>query len=257
MICDCLARTTRLLRFAVLLGFGCLPAGCAGIPGLPDCQPGWTAGADGVMWVVRQGWHTEIGLPATEITGPLKVFRDVFPGAQVLMFGYGKRTFITAKVETPAELVMGPLPGPSAVQVTALRVDPNNAYDGPVAAVALPPGGAARVSDYLWEAIGKTNAGEPRLIAKGLFPGSLFYAGARRYDLAFTCNTFTAAAIEAAGLPASPRDVVWAAGAMDAAAATGRACRMPGRARTLTRGVSGRAAACRRCTRPVDPTARR
>ncbi len=135
------------------------------------------------MWVVRQGWHTEIALPTEEITGPLVVFRDVFPDARVLVFGFGKRTFITAKVETPAELLMGPLPGPSAVQVTALSVDPERAYDGPVTELTLPPGGAARLSAYLWNAIGKTKAGELRLIAEGLFPGSLFYAGSRRYDL--------------------------------------------------------------------------
>jgi Protein of unknown function (DUF2459) len=220
--------STEALRCAGLLALAWLVTGCGTSPVLPNCGPVAVGGADGVMWVVRQGWHVEIGLPVAEITGPLGVFRDVFPGARVLMFGFGKRTFITAKVETPAELVMGPLPGPSAVQVTALSVDPQNAYDGPVTAIALPLGGAARLSAYLWEAIGKTTRGEPRLIAQGLFPGSLFYAGARRYDLGFTCNTFTAAGIEAAGFAGSPQGVVWAAGAMEAAAATGRACHMEG-----------------------------
>ncbi len=226
MICKCLAKTSRL----ALLASASLLAGCGASPLLPDCQPGRAAGPDGVMWVVRQGWHTEVALPAQEITGPLRMFREVFPGARVLAFGFGKRTFFTARVETPAELLMGPLPGPSAVQITGLSVDPEDAYDGPVAAIALPPGGASRLSAYLWNAIGKTQAGRPRLIAPGLFPGSLFYAGARRYGLAFTCNTFTAAAVEAAGFSVSPRDVVWAAGAMDAVAATRRACRMPGAA---------------------------
>jgi hypothetical protein len=219
-----------LLRLAVLSASAYLLNGCGVSPALPGCGPGPVAGADGIMWVVRQGWHTEIALPTEEITGPLVVFRDVFPDARVLVFGFGKRTFITAKVETAAELLMGPLPGPSAVQVTALGVDPEYAYDGPVTELTLPPGGAARLSAYLWNAIGKTKAGELRLIAEGLFPGSLFYAGSRRYDLAFTCNTFTVAAVEAAGFPVSPRGVVWPEGAMQAAAATGRACRMPGTA---------------------------
>ncbi|MBV9654226.1 MAG: DUF2459 domain-containing protein [Acetobacteraceae bacterium] len=206
----------------------CGLAGCSAQAALPACGPDATRGADGVMWVMRQGWHTEVGLPVAEIAGPLGVFRSVFPGVRVLMFGFGKRTFFTAKVETASELVMGPFPGPSAVQVTGLGVDPPDAYDGPVVALALPPGGAARLSAFLWSIIEKGRTGEPRLIAPGLFPGSLFYAGAREYRLGFNCNTFTAAAVEAAGLRASPSGVVWAGGAMNAAAETGRACRAAG-----------------------------
>ncbi|WP_431268520.1 DUF2459 domain-containing protein [Dankookia sp. P2] len=40
--------------------------------------------------------------------------------------------------------------------------------------------------------------------------GSLFLAASRDYDLGFTCNTWTAAALQRAGLPVDPAGVVLA-----------------------------------------------
>ena len=172
-----------------------------------------------------QGWHTEIGLPAAEITGPLTVFRDVFPGATTLMFGFGKRTFITAKVETPSELLMGPIPGPGAIQVIGLRVEPSLSFTrSRVIRLALLPGGAARLSGFIWDAIGKTHDGQARLISQGLFPGSLFYAASRGYDLAYTCNSWSAQALQAAGVPIDPDGITFPHGLLVQAARLGNAC---------------------------------
>lgn len=60
----------------------------------------------------------------------MRVFLSIFPGAQVLMFGYGKRTFLTARVDRWSDLIMGPLPGPGAVEVAALKVTPDKAFSG-------------------------------------------------------------------------------------------------------------------------------
>jgi len=208
--------------FAALLA---LPLAGCGHPEFPSCAPADDASADGgsVAWVVDHGWHTEIGMPTDQITGELAIYRSVFPTARTLMFGFGKRTFITARVQASGELVMGPLPGPAVIQVTGLNVPPAAAYVGRTIRLALPPGGAERLSEFLWTAIGQSEAGGPRLVADGLFPGSLFYAAARGYNLTYTCNTFTADALQQAGLPVG-QDVILAGGALREVARIAGAC---------------------------------
>ncbi len=200
-----------------------LLSACATVTPRP-CPPA-SRPAD-VAWLVDQGWHTEIGLPASEITGPLGVFRDVFPGATTLMFGFGKRTFITAKVESFSELLMGPIPGPGAIQVIGLRTAPPLAFTrARVIRLTLLPGEAGRLSGFIWGAIGKTRDGQARLISQGLFPGSLFYAASRGYDLTYTCNSWSAEALQAAGMPIDPDGIVLPHGLLAQAARRG-ACLM-------------------------------
>jgi hypothetical protein len=198
-----------------------LLAACATLPPPQACPPA----AAPVAWVVDHGWHTEIGLPVSEIAGPLGIFRGIFPGAQVLMFGFGKRTFFTAKTESPSEWLLGPVPGPAAIQVVALPASPEADYDLPVVRLALPPGGAAGLSAFLWAAIARTKQGAPRLIAPGLFPGSLFFAAIDRYALDNDCNGWVARAMRAAGLPVRT-GAIFAAGVMRQAVRLGLVCRI-------------------------------
>ena len=196
-------------------------SGCAGPPPAlctPQTGP--------VVWVIDRGWHTEIALPAEEIAGPLATFRDVFPGARVVVFGFGKRTWITARVESPSELLMGPFPGPGAIQAVGLRVAPDAAWrTGSVTRLTLRPGRAADLSAFIWNAIGKTPSGGPRLIAPGLSPGSLFYAASHAYGPDYTCNNWTAEALRDAGLAVVSQGVVFANGVSRQIARLPQACR--------------------------------
>ncbi len=175
-----------------------LLAGCA--PTAPRC-----AADDGPdVYIVARGWHVEVGLPADHLDGELAAFRDVFPGARAVMFGYGKRTFFTARADTLSEYVLGPVPGPAAIQVTGLSTLPTDAYEpSAVLVMHLPPGGAAGLSAFLQHDFERDAAGGPRLIGPGPYPGSLFYAARSGYSLAHTCNTWAADALHAAGLAVS------------------------------------------------------
>ena len=189
-----LARAVRCLVLSAILAAG----GCAA-PAPPSCP--WRTPPEDLVYIRSHDWHVDIGLAAGSITGPLTVFRDVFPGAQAVMFGYGKRTFMTAPPDTFSEYLLGPLPGPAVVQVTGVGSLPTDAYDpGDVLVYRLPPGGARALSDFIWNDIAKDVAGGPRLIARGGFPGNLLYAAVSGYSLAHTCNTWAADALHAAGL---------------------------------------------------------
>ena len=62
------------------------------------------------VYVVGQGWHAEIGIPVEELDENMSFFREIFPGARVIMFGYGKKTFFIAPPEAMTEYVLGPFP---------------------------------------------------------------------------------------------------------------------------------------------------
>ena len=183
----------RYLAIAVLL------AGCSG-PEPASC-PAPLPMAE-YVYVRSHGWHVDIGLSAGSVTGPLAVFRDIFPGARALMFGYGKRTFFTARADTFSEYLLGPVPGPAVIQVTGVGSNLVDAYPpGDLLVMRLPQGGATALSDFLWHDIVLDAVGQPRLVGPAGFPGSQFYDAVTGYSLAHTCNTWAANALQAAGLP--------------------------------------------------------
>lgn len=162
------------------------------------------------VYVRSHGWHVDIGMSADSIAGPLTVFRDIFPGAPALMFGYGKRTFFTARAETFSEYLLGPLPGPAVIQVTGVGSTLADAYPpGDLLVMRLPPGGARKLSDFLWHDIALDKAGQPLLVGPAGFLGSQFYAAVTGYSLAHTCNTWAANALQAAGVPVQGDGVVF------------------------------------------------
>jgi len=203
----------RLAPLLALLAGACaqpLPPAC---PPADGVEPGSLSGKERTAWVVDDAWHTAIALPAAELTGPLAGFRHVFPGAAALLFGYGKRTWITARVETPGELLLGPFPGPGAVQVVGLAVPPAAAYrQARILRLSLSDGAARRLDGFLWRSFAPRHDGSVRPISTGLFPGSLFYAARQGYALDHDCNRWTADALGAAGLALDPARIVFPAG---------------------------------------------
>lgn len=188
-------------------------AGCATMPEASDC--GAPEGPH--LWLLDAGWHTEIGLPPAAL--PAR-FAEAFPGAALIFFGFGKRHFMLAEAPGPAEWLAGPFPGVAALQVTA--------WPGPPAgALALPVSPAGLTA--LAQTLAASFAPGPELIEAR--PGRRFYAAARGYHLAYTCNTWTAEMLGAAGLPVRAEGVVLARGVTAQAAALPQACRVRARPR--------------------------
>ncbi|MBS7792254.1 DUF2459 domain-containing protein [Roseococcus sp. SDR] len=198
-------------RRGLLLAALALPA-CATLPEPPGC----TAAPGPAVWLLDAGWHTEIGLPPAwlppEITTP-------FPGAALLFLGFGKRDFMLAERPGLAEWLAGPIPGAAALQLTAWPGPPRQAWRLPIT-----PGGLAALSS----ALASSFAPGPELIEAR--PGRRFYAAARGYSLAYTCNSWTAEMLAAAGLPIATEGVVLSRGVMTQAARLPGACRLVNRA---------------------------
>jgi hypothetical protein len=182
-----------------------------------------------VVYVVRHGWHTDIAIPSDELRGNMTIFQRIFPGLKFLVVGFGKRTFMTAPVQTSGDLVVGPFPGDGIILATGLNAPPDVAYnDGISATLDLPPGGAERLSDFIWNTL-KTDNGVPVELRPGFFPGSIFYVTETRYAGTRTCNTWTADALQAAGLKINPAGDVFSWQTMaQAEGFSGRVCAIKG-----------------------------
>jgi uncharacterized protein (TIGR02117 family) len=198
-----------MIRAVCLLAFACLSA-CAVRPTAPD-----TPLADAIVYVIGRGWHTDIGLPVTEIDGPLAQLEQGFPGVQYMTFGFGERQFLLTRKPTPLTMLSAMLPSRSALLMTALRDTPQNAF-GPSKVVVLhvTAEGLRQIQARVWQELERSASGEPILLADGPYPGSVFYAARETYSGLFTCNTWTAETMRAGGLPMPATGVLFASQVM-------------------------------------------
>ena len=191
-------------------GLVCLVVlGACSAPEAPPPADGGPAVA--TVYVADRGWHTDLGLAADDVRGPLAAVKQPFPGVRYLTFGFGERAFFTARSTNLLTMLRALLPSQAAILVTGLRAAPAEAF-GREQVVPLPltAAGLARLEAFLWSYLGKDSSGKPQVLAPGPYPGSVFYAAGGTYDAAFTCNTWTAEGLRVAGLPISTDGVLFA-----------------------------------------------
>jgi len=162
--------------------------------------------------VLDEGWHTGLIVPEADLSPSLRVLRKWFPHAKYLAFGWGNRAFYTAPNPGSGDAISALLPSTSVLFIRSLPAPP---------ATALPAGATLHwlcaspiqirtLETYLDHYLRKGPHGRPISIAPGPWPQSRFFASTGRYDAFHTCNTWTAAALEFAGLPVSGQGVAFA-----------------------------------------------
>jgi uncharacterized protein (TIGR02117 family) len=207
-----IALDCRLAFLACLLQL----AACE-VPAQPTA-PGSTTPLTATLYVIDRGWHTDIGLPADEITGDLVALEKRFPGVRYLTFGFGEREFLTSREVTLGETLRALLPSRSAMLVTALRASPEAAMGpGNVVTLRITADGLARLEYTLWHGIERTPADQPVSLGPGPYAGSEFFAALGTYDAFDTCNTWTATMLATAGLPVSASGIIFSHQVMDQA----------------------------------------
>jgi uncharacterized protein (TIGR02117 family) len=191
-------------------------AGCARSRHSVEMPPATTAG---VVHVVFRGWHTDIGLPIDEVGGQAGtgLQRD-FPGARYLVFGFGERAFYLNARPAFGDMLLALLPGPGAVLVTALNTTPDEAFGSDnVVELRLTQAGMDGTTRFVSASLDSDGTGQPRRIADGPYPGSLFYATSLKYHAFYTCNAWTAEALARGGLPIIPTGTLFAGQIMEEA----------------------------------------
>lgn len=207
-----LRRVTRValawLAGAFLLCSCASPVGQVGPPG------------NAVVYVIDRGWHTDIGLPGSEVAGPLAMLEQRFPGVRFLTFGFGERQFLLSRQPTVGGMLSALLPSRSALLMTALGASPDAAFGARHVVVLYVTGaGLAGIEAAVWQELEKSPNGAPLLLADGPYPGSVFYAARGTYDAFDTCNTWTAAMLHAGGLPVATSGVLFSGQVMGIARA--------------------------------------
>jgi hypothetical protein len=170
---------------------------------------------DAIVYIIGRGWHTDIGLPIEEIAAPLNALTESFPGVRFLTFGFGDRTYLLDRDTTMFTMLAALLPGRGALLVTALRATPGAAFGEPnVVPLHISQLDLVRLQQRLWLEFQPSSDEAPVMIADGPYPGSLFYVASAPYSGLYTCNTWTAAMMRAAGLPMPIGGVLFASQVM-------------------------------------------
>lgn len=187
---------TAAARLIALLIVGCSSAPRHPATPLPQ-------GVDRVA-VIDRGWHTDIALPVGELNGKLALVAVDFPGATWLTIGFGDRAYLLDRDTNFFDMLRALLPGKAALLVTGLRASPeaafgaNNVVTLPIAKPRLDA-----LEGFLAGYFASDRDGQPLRLADGPYPGSLFFATDATYDALYTCNTWTAEGLRAAGYPVS------------------------------------------------------
>jgi uncharacterized protein (TIGR02117 family) len=196
----------RILTACLAAGVLQMLVGCqkASLPARPMLPRG-----DVTAYVIAAGWHTEIALPVSAITGPLQALTRDFPTAQYLRFGWGEREYYMARQPTAGDAFRALFPAPAVLLVTPLDRAPSSTPVGSrTFAVGLTTAEAGRLADYIWAAFGQPIDGTPGRLGFGPYSGSAFYAASGTYSATYTCNTWTADALRAGGIPVDTVGVV-------------------------------------------------
>lgn len=195
---------------ALLIVLGCCLAGCATAP-----LHGPIPNGNAALYVVGRGWHTDVGLPVDEVTGPLATLEDDFPGVRYMVFGFGERQYYMSRNGGSGEMLGALFPSESAILMTALRAPPDVAFaDYHVVTLHVPQSSIDRIVVDLWASLEKDAAGHAVRLADGPYAGSVFYASGETYDAFNTCNTWTARVLRDGGVPVDPRGVLFASEVM-------------------------------------------
>jgi uncharacterized protein (TIGR02117 family) len=169
-----------------------------------------------VIYVISGGWHTELGLPLEAITGALAALKPEFPSARYLVFGWGAHDYYMAQNPGIGDLLRAVASGPAVMLVIPLEISPE-AFFGASNVFPFPGSqdGIQSLATFLSDYLAVDKEGPLGRIGTGPFPQSVFFASTGTYNLGHTCNTWTAEALRAAGLPVTAAGVVFAGQVLD------------------------------------------
>lgn len=203
-------------RCVVILCAVGLITGCAGAPPLQVDTPALDAvrdpGAGSVIYVIRRGWHVDIGLPVARLGGGLASIASQWPGATFVLFGFGDRRYLMSQQKGSCSGLAALWPGPGLILVTAVRGELAKAFgDGEVLVLPVEAGQERRAQAYIRDSLRTRDEGhDPEPVAAGPYDGSFYYAANAIYSGTRTCNTWAAEVLEAAGLPIGSAGIVLA-----------------------------------------------
>jgi hypothetical protein len=150
------------------------------------------------VYVVRRGWHVDVGMALTDLQPPLQMVAAPFPGSRYLLFGFGDRRYLVRGGNLLAAL----WPGPGIILATSLRTPQlGDAFgDENVIQLRLSTQQMRALQGFIWATL-LSHEGSAKSLAPGPYPGSAYYEAVQRYSALHTCNTWAAEALKSGELP--------------------------------------------------------
>lgn len=202
-----------LLVFVVFLLAACAPK--------PDVNPVSAQGfeeneVETAVYVTSNGWHTGLVLPRAAI--PLERIPEAadFPKAPFLEFGWGDAEFYPAQNPTVAMVLRAAFtPTAAVMHVVGLAAEPARVFPkAEVVRLQVDPDMLERLLDQIHGSFDRAEGRRAVATGPGLYPNSRFYPATGRFHLGNSCNSWTARALVAAGLPLEDAEITRAEGLM-------------------------------------------
>ena len=158
------------------------------------------------LYIIRQGWHTGLIIPAGVIQSRLPQLYERFADTPYLEFGWGDRDYYENEKVTFGMTVKAVfLPTQTVVRVIAIPDRPDIHFsDVEVQSVCVDADHYARLLEFIENSFLTDDAGNILDSKDGYDGNSHFYKGVGDYYLMNTCNTWTARGLKTAGLDISP-----------------------------------------------------
>ena len=128
------------------------------------------------LYVVRRGWHIDLGFAVKDMQPTLRRVADHFPGARYLLFGFGDRRYLTTKGWHVPAMLTALWPGRGLILTTALRGTPEEAF-GPanISRLVVSEAQYREVQEYVWRSLGEITGASPEdrlsIVAEGSLCG--------------------------------------------------------------------------------------
>lgn len=195
-----MARTgLALCSLLLAVATGCLGPVASLYPPAPDApiEP---------LWVIDHGWHTGLVLARSAIPRGLLPEQGDFPNAPYLEVGWGDADFYRASDPGFALAVRAAFASSaSVVHVVGLSMRPDEIFAArDVVEIRLSRLGFEALVRFVDDSVDRASQHPAPQLGAGLYGASAFYPARGRYHLLSTCNTWTARALRAAGVPITP-----------------------------------------------------
>nr|WP_186827600.1 TIGR02117 family protein [Comamonas testosteroni] len=174
--------------------------------------------------VVGNGWHAGLLLPAQAINARLPTLRQRFPGAGYYEIGWGDVGFYRAKSITAGLAVQAMFASQGSVMhVVGVPNVQQFLRGSDTASLCISNDAYQRLATMVADSFAR-QGGEPVDAGPGIYGNSQFYIAEGSYSALHTCNRWTAAVLQAAGVSISPRISLTASSVLGAARGSALAC---------------------------------
>lgn len=173
------------------------------------------------VYIVANGWHAGLVVPAQAVNGVLPALEKRFPTASHYEIGWGDIGFYQAKDVTVGLALQAMFASKGAVMHVVAVPDVAKFIQGSdVVPLCVDAASYQRMAALIANSFARTADGAPIAAGAGIYGDSAFYQATGSYSLINTCNRWTATVLQAGGLELSPRLSLTASSVLRAARST-------------------------------------